>query len=251
MEMNLLREYIREFLKENLSDKPIVFTTSGEGVFLPSDHPKHEEGKIPKGIIKIPNEEEKKKILPILEKYGFWYEGIGEGGAGGKVESNWIEDTLGLESPKSHGSFDDKVGEYVGMEWGIVITSQPQKLIALGSDTKTSSYDIFYRALVKGIVGNPMSESEAKEFIELLKSDGLDLENMTNIKKAIGKFDELAFEGNTTADGINKDTNLGKFIQDIQKKRRAKIYSLADEKGGVFFLGSDHLPAMKKEMGGE
>ena len=249
--MKLLLENWREFLKENLSDKPIVFTASGKGVFLPSDHPKHEEGKIAKGIIKIPNEEEKAKILPILKNHGFWYEGTGEGGGGGTVESNWIKDTLGFKSPKSHGSFDDEVGEYEGMEWGIVVTSQPQKLIALESDTKTSSYDIFYRAMVKGIVGNPMSESEAKEFIELLKSDGLDLENMTNIKEAIEKFDKLAFGGNTTADGINKDTNLGKFIQDIQKKRRAKIYSLADEKGGVFFLGSDHLAAMKKEMGGQ
>ena len=249
--MKLLLENWREFLKENLSDKPIVFTASGKGVFLPSDHPKHEEGKIAKGIIKIPNEEEKAKILPILKNHGFWYEGTGEGGAGGTVESNWIKDTLGFKGPKSHGSFDGKVGEYVGMEWGIVVTSQPQKLIALGSDTKTSSYDIFYRALVKGIVGNPMSESEAEKFIELLKSDGLDLKKMTNIKKAISKFEELAFGGNKTADGINKDTYLGKFIQGIQKKRRANIYSLADGEGGVFFLGSDHLAAMKKEMGGQ
>ena len=137
------------------------------------------------------------------------------------------------------------------MEWGIVITSQPQKLTALENDKKTNSYDIFYRALVEGTIGKPMSESEAEKFIELLKSDGLDLKKMTNIKEVIEKFDELAFGGNTTVDGINKDTNLGKFIQDTQKKRRAKIYSLADEKGGVFFLGSDHLPAMKKEMGGE
>ena len=57
--MKLLFESWRGYLKENLSDKPIVFTASGKGVFLPSDHPKHEEGKIPKGIIKIPNEEEK------------------------------------------------------------------------------------------------------------------------------------------------------------------------------------------------
>ena len=249
--MKLLIENWREFLKENLSDKPIVFTASGKGVFLPSDHPKHEEGKIAKGIIKIPNEEEKAKILPILKNHGFWYEGTGEGGAGGTVESNWIKDTLGFKSPKSHGSFDDKVGEYEGMEWGIVVTSQPQELIALESDTKTSSYNIFYHALVKGIVGNPMSKSEASDFIELLKSDGLDLKKMTNIKKAISKFEELAFGGNKTADGINEDTYLGKFIQDTQKKRRAKIYSLADGKGGVFFLGSDHLPAMKKEMGGQ
>ena len=34
------------------------------------------------------------------------------------------------------------------------------------------------------------------------------------------------------------------------EEKKTKIYSLADGKGGVFFLGSDHLPAMKKEKAG-
>ena len=50
-------------------------------------------------------------------------------------------------------------------------------------------------------------------------------------------------------DGSSSNTGLGKLAYQVESKRRKEIYDLAKQKGGIFFLGSDHLPAMAIEIG--
>jgi hypothetical protein len=241
--MKTFLEYITIRENSSINNKPIIFA-SNQGVIIPSEHG---------GNIKTPNPQELQKIKQIAQN-GFWYEGVGENNQGGAHEAAWLKN---LEiNAKNNGSYDKLISAYKGLGGAVTIFSSLHANIEnfnplLQNPNLKTAADILLYALTNGIsMEQPISQQEAQHFLDICEKDGLNLKNIpakefpTKAKKA-----EALMWGGGNPDGSSSNTGLGKLAYQVESKRRKEIYDLAKQKGGIFFLGSDHLPAMAIEIG--
>lgn len=241
--MKTFLEYLTIRENNSLNDKPIIFA-GNQGVIIPSEHG---------GNIKTPNQQELEKIKQIAQK-GFWYEGVGENKQGGTHESNWLKN-LGINS-NNNGSYDKAINAYKGLGGAVTIFSSLHNNIKnfnplLQNPNLKTAADILVYALTNGIsMEQPISQQEAQQFLEICEKDGLYLKNTTAKDfPTKAKEAESKMWGGGNPDGSSSNTELGKLAYQVESNRRREIYDMAKQKGGIFFLGSDHLPAMAKEIG--
>jgi hypothetical protein len=247
--MKSFSEYVKhKMLMENsLQNKPIIFA-GNKGVIIPSEHG---------GNIKLPeNQQQLQMIKSIAENYGFYFEGVGEGKAGGQLESTWLKDNLGVNNPKNNGSYDKLITAYQGLPGAATIFSSLHANLSnfqqlLNDPNLKTCADVLLYVLTHGIsMEQPISQQDAQKFLQICEADNLNL-TQTPASQFLNKAleaENLMWGGNNP-DGSRNDTNLGRFAHNVEKERRKQIHNLANTKGGIFFLGSDHLPAMAQEIG--
>jgi hypothetical protein len=241
--MKTFLEYLTIRENSSIANKPIIFA-GNQGVIIPSEHG---------GNIKTPNPQELQKIKQIAQK-GFWYEGVGEGKQAGAVESAWLKN-LGINA-KNNGSYDKKINAYKGLGGAATVFSSLHDNLGnfnplLRNTNLKTAADILMYVLTNGIsMEQPISQQEAQQFLDICEQDGLNLKTtaaqdfLEKAKEAEGKM-----WGGGNPDGSSSNTALGDFAYQVEKARRKEIYDLAKQQGGIFFLGSDHLPAMAQEIG--
>ena len=230
--------------ENNLSDKPIIMA-GNKAIILPSEHG---------GTIKQPDDNEKQKIEEIAKQHGYWYEGVGENKASGQYEGNWLNNLLGF-TPKNNGSYDQHITAYHGIGGAATVFSSLQANLPnfkplLNNPEFKSCADVLLHVLTNGIsMEKPISMQDAQKFIITCENDGLNL-SKTPSSQFLNKAKEAEdlMWGGSNSDGSRSDTNLGIFAHQVEKERRKQIYNMAKNIGGVFFLGSDHLPAMAQEI---
>lgn len=241
--MKTFLEYLNMRENSSIANKPIIFA-GNQGVIIPSEHG---------GNIKTPNPQELQKIKQIAQK-GFWYEGVGENKQGGTHEKAWLKN-LGIEA-RNNGSYDKLISAYKGLGGAVTIFSSLHNNIEnfnplLQNTNLKTAADILVYALTNGIsMEQPISQQEAQQFLDICEQDELKLKNTPAKDFPIkAKEAEAKMWGGGNPDGSSSETALGDFAYQVESKRRKEIYDLAKQNGGIFFLGSDHLPAMAQEIG--
>lgn len=183
----------------------------------------------------------------ILDRYGYWHEGIGEGGKGGEGAERDFAKKQGYPDAVNHGSYDDQIqlgwyAAYVIFQGGAADTHNLKKLEA------ATIRELLFEALIRGVDTfqyQALTEEEANRALDVVQSDGFDLSQPKEKLESILKEAESKVWNATKKhpDGSSYSP-LGMFTWEACQKRRANVLRLA-ERGGVFFMGSDHLPAIK------
>ena len=226
-----------------------------KGVLIPSNH----EG----GIITLPDSENTKEyVKQILEKYGYWYEGIGENigqtpGSGNGPELTYCKN-LGVPNPKNNGSYDDSVtmnGHWAGVP---ALTSIDAKwfggsvsIDAIGVNSKTMG-DAIHNILAKGHgtfakedQNIKISEPDIQKIFAAIGGTEAIGENwhkqLLGEKREREVYDFLKKVEHNTFEVPEGTTTLSDLGWDSEHDRERQIVKFAMQKGGLFFLGEDHF----------
>jgi hypothetical protein len=229
-----------EWLKEQSTpqQKPILFVGNNSAI-IPSDH---EMG------IKVPDPQTIEKLKPMA--HSVYYEGTGEKGQGGGFESSWVQKNLGV-SPKAQSY--DQIGKMYqrcagGLGPAVVLYSNLNVNEIVGKNFSGGTVrDAIISAIAKGgPEGNVTDPAKAKEFVDICEKEiGKEqLDSPSSNYVAVAKAIEKAMwpGGDDPGNGP-----IGRLADQVEKERRAMIVNMASQNSGLYFLGSGHLPSMKKE----
>ena len=245
---------------EKLENQMLLIESAGfayvgsKGVLIPSNH----EG----GIITPPDSENTKEyVKQILEKYGYWYEGIGENigqtpGSGKGPELTYCKN-LGVPNPKNNGSYDNFVtmnGHWAGVP---ALTSIDAKwfgsvpINAIGSNSQTMG-DAIHNILAQGHgtfahedQNIKISEPDIQKIFAAIggtKAIGKNWKNQPLGEKREKEVYEFLRKVEYNIFGVPEDTTtLSTLGWDSEHDRERQIVEFANKKGGLFFLGEDHF----------
>ena len=238
-------------LHEAQINYPVLFTQNGMSAVVPSMHQ-------PGGIKDI-DDSIKALLRPIAER-GIWYEGVGEGYAGGKTESNWAKSVLGVNpgparSYDKHGNIYQTVGDGLGPAIPLADSSK-QEVESVIRQVKSQGgktvRDVLVAMMTKGGAEGPVPNNKHKEFLDACQRSGIvldaDISQPTfNAGSLLSSLKSAMFKG----DGPNMGTTLGQMANAVEVARRKAIADMMRNQAtsGLYFLGSGHFLTLKSEHG--
>lgn len=213
-------------------------------VVIPTEHGKEIGGSSP---------EQSLRIRTIAKKAGYWYEGVGElGKKGAGPEGDYLK-RIGVQEARNNGSYDDKVGlsRFAGYTLFTNLAANPGTAKAIDKLPGNTVGDRLHHALTSGTAtfgGQQLTPEQATSVLGIARQDGLDLGLPAK------RYAQVLKQGESKMwpdDGGNPDGSsrspLGNYAYQANMMRRSNLSNLANSRGGVYFIGRDHLPALRME----
>jgi len=230
------------------------FAYVGNAVIIPSAHGAEA------GSTKItppPDDMAKQYAKNICEKYGYWYEGIGEERGGGNgPEKTYCENVLGVANPKNNGSYDDRVtmtGFYAGVPtFSSVAANWPKNSPKIDFKNSNTIGDALRSALANGAgtfaragVNIKLSEPEIKQIFDVVRQVFPQFEQQKfRIKNKAAEFKQWLLQAEDYM-WEQKGNALSKLGDAAETERKIQIINFAKANGGILFLGAGHFPRLK------
>ena len=230
------------------------FAYVNDAIIIPSEHGAKA------GSTKItppPNEMTKQYAKKICEKYGYWYEGIGEErGQGNGPEKIYCVNVLGVTNPKNNGSYDDNItmnGYYAGVPtFSSVKANWTQNSPKIDFKNSNTIGDALRNALANGAgtfarkgVNIKLGEPDIKQIFAV-------------VREVFPKFQTQKFQTENKAAEFyrwlltaekfmweKKGNALSKLGDAAEKEREIQIVNFAKTNNGLLFLGAGHFPRLQ------
>jgi len=204
-----------------------------------------------------PDQMAKQYAKTICEKYGYWYEGIGEErGQGNGPEKQYCVNVLGVADPKNNGSYDDNVtmnGYYAGVPtFSSVAANWPKNSPKIDFQNSNTIADALRSALANGAgtfaregVNIQLGEPDIQKIFDVVRKVFPDFEQKKfRIQNKAAEFKQWLLNAEDYM-WEQKGNALSELGDAAEKEREIQIVNFAKNSGGLLFLGAGHFPRLQ------